>query len=341
MATKLESQDGELLWSPNDFGTYSAEKVQLITTILSGLLSNLTLNMNTKVDEESLSNIYTISQTHEKFLEKENAAETISMAVTSVLQSMYSEGSLVSPATVDTLRTFVSNLYDVCYGLSLDGTSTPSSGNSYNRQIESIRLLGDSNSSSILQLQRNVFGSYPDGSVNTSVLSLASVKDVGDISDLDKGITDRDNIVEAVNYIARNNSSVGGNVSSLNSRLSSVENDVRGLDSDVNGLESDVSDLKSNLNRVDSSVASLTTRVSSAETRIGVNEGNISNMRSELTAVESDIKTLQTNIGDKNSLTTSEKSSIVSAINSLVMSVNSIRTSLTAIEDRLIALEKN
>ena len=302
MATKLESPDGELLWSPNDFGTYSAEKVQLITNILSGLLSNLTLNMNTKVDENSLSNIYTISQTHEKFLEKENASETISMAVTSVLQTMYNDGRLVSPDAVDTVRTFVSNLYEVCYGYDLNGNLTPSAASSYNRQIDSLRDSITSNYSNILQLQRNVFGSFPDGSVNTGVLVLARANDVGNIANIDKGITDRDNIVEAINYLARNNSSVNA----LSSRVTVVERSVDGLDSDIDTITS----------------------------RLDVNDGNISNMSRELTSVESDIKTLQTNIGDKNSLTTGEKSSIVSAINSLVISINDIKRRLDALENK-------
>lgn len=373
MATKLESPDGELLWSPNDFGTYSTEKVQLITNILSGLLSNLTLNMNTRVDEDSLSNIYTISQTHEKFLEKENASETISMAVISVLQTMYNEGRLVSPDAVEALKVFVTNLYNVCYGLDLEGNTTPSSANSFNRRIDSIQTYIDSNYSSIQKIfgvlyETDVSGAYTDK------VKLATVNDVGNIKDLDKSIIDRDNVVEAINYIALNSSSVGGNVNSLKSRvsdvedsvkdiesdistldtrmtsaekgigsnsssISTIENDIDSIEKDIDSLEGSISTVSTNMNKVEADVATLKGKVDSNDIRLGTLEGTTGSMRSELNTVESDIRTLSTNVGDKTSLTTDEKSSIVSALNSLVTSINGIRSSISSIEDRLTKLE--
>ena len=63
MSTSIVGEDGELRWAPNDFGTYSVEKIQEITKILSGLLESIKVSVEM---DDSNKNYYTKEETDTK-----------------------------------------------------------------------------------------------------------------------------------------------------------------------------------------------------------------------------------------------------------------------------------
>ena len=144
MSTSIVGEDGELRWAPNDFGTYSVEKIQEITKILSGLLESIKVSVEM---DDSNKNYYTKEETDTKLLSyflktdfQDYLGSQINDIIGAYIQSQENMGQIVTADTIARMKKVIGFLTRVCFDQSysqMEGTDTEST-NPYNYRINSL-----------------------------------------------------------------------------------------------------------------------------------------------------------------------------------------------------------
>lgn len=309
MATSIENESGELLWSPNNFGSYSVEKIQLIVDILKSLLQDTTLKLDTT---SSLSgDYYTKEQTNETFLLKTDFNSLATSLVTSKLdeyiQQKETSGDLVDAETVRTCVKILNWVCKACFDQSYTDTSeitemteiTP-----FPISIQNITSNLASMSTSVSHLQSVVYEVNSDGTVS----SIVRVTTKSEFT----ALTDR----IGSDTLTTSAKTITGAINELNSNVA-TGNRVTDLETKTDNLSNTVTSLNSSISTLNSTVSSLSTAVS--------NKVNTSNIVTKSTD--------STNYVPAASLEYEDRDNIKSLQNSL----NSLITRVTALEAKVNA----
>jgi hypothetical protein len=328
----LTDADGNLLWSPNDFGSYSTEKVQLITSILSALLSDVTLKMETSLSDESLANVYSKDESNERFIQKSDTDGMITPLVQSKVDTYLASGGAVSKTELENLQNIVASLRTACVGLNLDGTAYSGAANSLLNRVLSLEEKETSDYSLISKIMGVVYEVNKDGSFSETV-RLALDSELGDLTALNKAITSRSSAIAAINFLYELIKSSG---------------------SDVSGISDDVSTLKENRVTDRQDIENLQTKVGTGTLNTtnknlvdAVNEvlnkiPNTSTLTNDVKTLKEGLNKVNTSLGDISTLdeSISDKSDIVKALNSIASSITSIDERLRVLEGSSASLDE-
>ena len=144
MSTSIVGEDGELRWAPNDFGTYSVEKIQEITKILSGLLESIKVSVEM---DDSNKNYYTKEETDTKLLSyflKTDFQDYLGSQITDIIgayiQSQENMGQIVTVDTIARMKKVIGFLTRVCFYHSYNEMEVVDSESTrpYNSRINSL-----------------------------------------------------------------------------------------------------------------------------------------------------------------------------------------------------------
>lgn len=312
MGTRIEDTGGNLLWAPNDFGKYSLDKIQTVSDILSGMLTDITITV--KSDSESLKNTYTkeeILKLLETYMLKSDFEEMAGQAVkdkTDVyIKGLQDEGKIV---TTDTTNAIDSNLTDVRkavnYLTMLCFDSTLAS------------VIGWNTEPSIQALPPRL------DNIDTQIIDISSKVDrvVGDVY-IDAHLR------EGFKFATTQE------LDALDKRVVAIESADTGVQGQIQDIESDITGLNNDLAQATQSISNLSTKVQSLEqsksTQDTKNQG-----------FETSIDELSDSIGDLSIVDSAlDSASLVGALNSLTGLVSTLSQKLQALEDKVTQLENN
>lgn len=333
MSTKVVNEQGDLLWGPNDFGDYSIEKIQLISSILRELLSSVTLSTKTVTEGGDTSGFYTKNESDNRYLLAETATSLIEVIAKQSTDTYLKEGGAVSLTDFTQVRGWLIRLNRLVEGVDLDNPQE-AAGNYITLRIESLETKEQANASNILGLQRDVYKSNGDGSISSEV-KFTYAEDMG-ITKKDKMIvslsegfgTYRSTIVTAMNYlmtlIENLDQSQGDSVTDLSNKVKTLEDFKTAANKDITSLKSSVGDVE------------LQTEAKNLRGAVNELKDQIGTLSDSITATGNSITEVAGDVGDLGDLDASLSGSI-----SLVDALNSIVSSLSSIENRLNVLEGN
>lgn len=298
---QLTNDDGDVLWDPKDFGEYSIDKVELIISLLENLLSKTTIKMETTYDDGTLSNIYTKSQSDERFFHKSDTDSVITPLVRDKIDVYLSNTQTVaSKSEFDVLKGIVNTLRISCVGLDLEGNSVDSAMSLSSRMTG----LDDSRNGKVTTNYNNIWNlsaiiyEIEDGQI-TSKVKVAYKADVGLLKDLDSSISDRSSLVAAINSLVKVDAGFSKDIETLKNYNSTNDTNI--------------SEIKSSLSSLGSTVSTLGESVST----LGDSVSTLSDNQGSLDSLDSSIK---------------DVSSIVAAINSLASAISDLSDRVDALE---------
>lgn len=370
--TRIEDIDGNLLWAPDSVsGKYSVSKTKEIADILEELLGNVNLSMNMKVDEESLSNIYTKTQADERFVINSN--------FDSLLQSKVSElvvnGIIPSNTSLDLTNSRLLSLWTACHGTNFNGEVVQNI--SYDSSLSDHENKIYANTQDILRVINDLYYKGSDGStVDFNNPRFAMWADTGKTEDLSSVFsgTNRSSLAKAINYVYtlidnRNtligsgtlktnaNTLVGGvnelydskadasTVATLSTQLNNITQYMPGTGGTYYTFVSRVSTLENRVSNIETLDGTATLQTTNKTLKGAINElrSSINNVESSLSGLSSDIddvdssvSSVSSKVGTLSSLDSSVSStSLVGAINKLVSVVSGLDTRLSALEAKV------
>jgi len=119
VVTSIENPDGETLWAPNDFGTYSIEKIEVISKILQNMLKELVVTV--KVDQSGDDNtFYTKEESNEYFLRKTDYRSLALDTINDLVQSNVDNDVIVSVNSFNQMINAVNFLSRICFDLTYE-----------------------------------------------------------------------------------------------------------------------------------------------------------------------------------------------------------------------------
>ena len=201
----IYDEHGNVLWSAEDFGEYSVEKIQAIVTIISGLLSSTTLKMESKLSSESYENVYTKTEILSLlmgYLKTVDLTANINDIVSNAISALRLSGDIYGAESAD-IKSITANLllvYKLCYGYNFDGVVDPNI-TSYSSRFTSISNTLTSLGNSINALSGVVFRTE---GAQTQYRNVALRDDVGNITEL--ATTNKTSVVKAINEVFQSGS---------------------------------------------------------------------------------------------------------------------------------------
>jgi hypothetical protein len=286
MATTIKDENGNLLWQADDFGLYSVMKTDAITEILSELLQNITISVETHSGDQPITNVYTKEESDARFIQ----IAVFPMMLEGQISQLISEGRIVGSDTIVLINTRLLRLYRSCFGEDLDGHVVDIG---FDDKISSLDLSVSAINTNVHTILRDIYQVKPDGSIDTTKLVVAKLSDTGDRSDLDPSISDISTMVAAINSVNSGVSSVASSVSGLNSRVGSLETQSGSdtLNTDADTLSGAINEIDSELGKVSDLDSGFTTKevVSALNQLIGsmnTLSGQISNLEQRVSALE-------------------------------------------------------
>ena len=377
--TQIQDPNGNLLWSPTSVaGKYSAAKVQEVADILKDLLQNVTITMNAKIDEDSLSNVYTKNQSDERFVLVTN----LDSAVQGKVSELIIAGQIAGTGDINTVNSRLLTLWKSAYGTNFDGEQVQNT--SFNQSIESLNDSVYANTQDILRVLNNLFAKNSDGStIDFSHVLYASLADVGSKSDLSSAFSgaNRSTLVNAINYtqsmVDYRNEIIGtgslqtsattliaainellGLQNASNQTIVSLSGSISGIASNVTALTDSIADTKTSYNTMNSRVTAIETldgsgSLTTADKTLigGINEvrselvstsSDVTTLKSDVSDIKSDITNIKTNIGTLSNIDSSVRdTNIVNSLNKLVTLVSQLDSKVTGLDSRLDSVESS
>ena len=380
--TRIQDPNGNLLWSPvNPNGQYSLKKAETIAEVLENLIDSIEIKAKITMDEDQLANVYTKTQSDERFVLVSNADALITGKVSELIIS----GQIAGMTDINTINSRLLTVWKSCYGTNFDGVQVQNT--SYNQSIDSLENSVYANTQDILRVLNSLYAKNPDGStIDFSKVLFAAVSDVGTTSDLSAAFsgTNRSKLVNAINYvyslINNRNEIIGtGSLQTQAQTLISAVNELLGLNntsnqtivtlsgsvsniaSSVSALTESIADTKTSYNQMNSRVTAIETldgtgSLNTADKTLigGINElkselandtSEISSMKSDVTQIKSDISSLRgqaSTIGSLNNLDSLvSASNLVSSINKVVELISGLDSRLSSIESKIENIESS
>lgn len=247
MATQIrDSKTNELLWQADDFGRYSIDKIQAISNILKGILTDVTIHMDTSLNEESLSNVYTKDQSNNRFVQ----VSALKQSVEGVVSELVVSGKIPGITSLDLINSRLETLNINCTGYDYSGNKKQAG---YSELIDNLNTDITNTSSNVARIFKVVFHENEDGTYDLSRVVLAKASDVGDISTLSTDISDRGNVVKAINSLMSEiitiKSSISGAVTAV-SDIAKVKQDIQSATNDLSQAKTQISSLTSDMTNV-------------------------------------------------------------------------------------------
>lgn len=343
-----DNETNELLWSPNNFGSYSVEKVNLIADIMKNLLKDVTINVKGTMnrDEES----YTKKEVNDllkDYLLRADYGDVASPAIhaetNSYLENLRNQGKMVDKSITDNLVMAADYWTKCCLSMTyseLINSSVPPSVSSFNSRLDNLEGIQGSHTTYLSKIMSDM---YSDPSLRVGV-KFSSKKFTGEVDGAVIGTASNkfDNLLDAVNDLIANSpvgtvTMLSGTVASLSTQVNNLTNRVDKVDGGNMALS------KSDI--VTSSIND-TTKVAAAslEYEDRNNISDLSNKIGNLSYLSSDISDKSDLVRAINSLQSyinSEISTISSKISMISGKIDDININIKSLDDRLSKLENS
>lgn len=322
---KIENESGELLWAPNNFGTYSIEKIEEITEIISSTLSDITLNVYS-TSEKDWHDFYDkeeINSLLQNYLLRADYSDTAGPAIRSAtdayLELLRNEGSIVSSEVTDKLIYAADFWTRCCLNMSyneLINAQVSPSVTSFSSRLDNLEGIQNSHSTYLNKIIQNM---YEDTETRTGLLlSTKAFTGEGSGVVIGTGSNTYSNLTAAVNDLLAN---------SQQTTVTNLSNTVNNLSTQIGNLDTRVN----NLNYVSrSDVVTSSTNSSSKVPAASLEYQD-----------RQDINSINSSIGSVSSLSSSisDRSSLVAAINSLASQLSGISSQISSLSSRVGSLE--
>ena len=118
MSTRVVNDEGEVLWGPDTFGTYSIDKIKVIAEIMKSVFKDtpITFVNSGKEDEE----VYTKEESNDRFILKSDfnsiAGDLVKSLTSSYLKELANTQGVASSLDVKSLEKVANFLSRVCFG---------------------------------------------------------------------------------------------------------------------------------------------------------------------------------------------------------------------------------
>lgn len=302
---KIENENGELLWAPNNFGTYSVEKVEEITEIISDTLSDITLNVYS-TSEKDWHDFYDkeeINALLQNYLLRADYSDTAGPAIRSAtdayLESLRNEGRIVDSEVTSKLIYAADFWTRCCLNMSyseLINAQVAPSVTSFASRLDNLEGIQSSHSTYLSKIIQNM---YEDTETRTGLLlSTRAFTGEGSGVVIGTGSNTYSNLTAAVNDLLANSqqttvTNLSNTVNNLSTQIGNLDTRVNNLDyvsrsdvvtsptnnsskvpaasleyqdrQDINNLLSAISSLESTVSDLSSRVSGLTSRVEALE----------------------------------------------------------------------------
>lgn len=357
---KIENEKGDLLWAPNNFGTYSVDKVAEITDIISGVLGDLTINVHQQTEEDfgDYYNKDEINNILRDYLLRADYSDTAGPAIRSAtneyLESLRNNGTIVDSNVTDKL-VFAADYWTRCclnmsYNELINAQVAPSV-TSFASRLDNLEGIQNSHSTYLSKIIQNM---YEDTETRTGLLlSTRAFTGEGSGVTIGTGSNTYSSLVAAVNdLLANSQQSV---VSNISQHVASLSTQVGNLDTRVNNLnyvnKSDVVTSSTNdttkipaasleyqdrqdidtLNSITGELSSLSSSISNKSSLVGA----INSLKSDIDSKESQISDLDTTVSNL----TTQISDLSTQLNGLSTQISGLDGRIASLESRVSALE--
>lgn len=313
-----------LMWAPDDFGQYSIDKINLITNILKGLLSDITI----KTDQQGREDVYTKTESNKIFVQRTEftnmAGDLIHSLTDSYLKEQSEQGKIVNSLTTDDIVKVLDVIAKKNYGESYETILSKFKdlgdypvGYGFNTLLDRVNNLDSSSTSiknQIIWLQNQVYGTTNNLASDTPTILVKK----SEISSLEDTVNKCNTSVSGMKSTVDSTSTT---VSSLVTKVgtNTLNTTEKNLTDAVNSLAKDVSNLQSNSS---TSVSSLSARVSSLE----------SSTNNNISTINSNIDTIKKSIEDN-------KSTLNTSISNNASNIASLENKLKTANDTIAKLQ--
>lgn len=243
MATTVTNHANELLWQPNDFGSYSVEKIQVISDILSELLQSFSIDTNIKVDDETLSLFYTkeeINDKLERYVNSENATPLIQGLVDVYIETLSDRNILLTTAQYEYIISKLLYLYHDLYKTDLDLHEDTSLTNiALTTKINSLENLSSGFTASIYALQSSVYEQSGSSGFSNSTRFYTKSEIDDKVTMLQNAIDGKGSAGVYATWEAHN--TLASTVTDLQGRVNTNEGSIRTINSTLSSHESAIS----------------------------------------------------------------------------------------------------
>lgn len=185
--TGIENEEEEILWAPNDFGTYSIEKIEVIAKILQNVMKDMviTVKNDTSSDDGSY---YTKEESNNYFLRKTDYRSMASETLNEIVQSNIDRNVLLSVSDFNSMVNAVDFLARICFSLTYN--QLKAAGNEltfvpFHTQINNLSSRVSSFDDNIDKLLYAVFKKNSDNSINYNLVEFVKPGEVYTKSEVD------------------------------------------------------------------------------------------------------------------------------------------------------------
>lgn len=351
----IEDENGNLLWAPNSLdGAYTLEAAQSMSDILKDLLKDISIKASIEIDEDSLANVYTKTESDQRFIIVTNFDSMLNGKIQELINSQ----AIIGSSDLRTVNSRLLSLYTTCYGTNFDGVKVIN--DSYNQLISNLRDDYSSQYTIINRLLNDIYGRNTDGSTDWNNKEYALVSNTGTTSDLSSLFVgaNRASIVSAVNYIATQVGTrdliIGSGVIQTTAKdLIGAVNELLGLNNNLNQsitnmsgtistVSSNISSLNQSVSGIQDSYISISGRVSGLENQVGTGTlntdnktviGAINELDSEVQDNKSDIDTIKSSLSTAQQTIQTLNSNLSDLSENFSSSVQDISNAQSDIED--------
>lgn len=266
MSLTVENDNGDLMWSPNDFGTYSVEKIQVIADILKEIFKNtpITLSIDSTLSGGSY---YTKEESNQNFVLKTDfsslASDLVKSLVTSYLKDKETSGDLANSSTQKDNIRVLGLLTKICFDQTYEGTVSATETPTFTPfplQIQNLTELVNSDNTNISHLLSVVYEVNNDGTVSSRV-NVATLKDLEAVN-------------TSINSVNNSLDSMNGSISTINSQITDIKSDVKKDNTTLTSLKNEVGNLSdfssgvTDKTSIIKAINSLEARISAIETKL-------------------------------------------------------------------------
>lgn len=346
---RIENEQGDLLWAPNNFGSYSVEKTQEIADIISDVLGDLTINVNSQ-SEKDLSDFYDKEEINTLLRDyllradySDTAGPAIRAATDAYLESLRNTGGIVDSDVTQKL-VYAADFWTKCclnmtYNELINAQVAPTA-TSFASRLDNLEGIQNSHTTYLNRIIQNM---YEDTETRTGLLlSTRAFTGEGAGVTIGTGSNTYSSLVAAVNDLLANSQQSA--VNNLSNIVNSLSQQMGNLDTRINGLnyvsQSDVVTSSTNSNdKVPSAALEYQDRqsIESLTTTVNGISFTVSGLGTRVDGLDTTTDGLDTRVGSLNSLSNdiSDRSSLVAAINSLQSVISGLNSQISGLSNRI------
>lgn len=192
VATSIQNPEGETLWAPNDFGTYSIEKIQIISKILQDAMKEMVITVKNE-DSVDGNSYYTKEESNNYFLRKTDYESIAESTINRIIQNDIDTNVLLSVSTFNQMINAVNFLAKICFDLTYDQLKAAGAELTFvpfHTTINNLSARITAFDTNLDQLLNTVYQRNQDNTINYSAVNFVTWRDIdgyitaGDIRDL-------------------------------------------------------------------------------------------------------------------------------------------------------------